>query len=71
MSDFKDISELTIDEIGDKIYTGKLITPELRIKDGDTVLIKNEDYTINYTNNINVGTANVIIKGIGNYTGTL
>ena len=65
----KDISELTIDEIGDKIYTGKLITPELRIKDGDTVLIKNEDYTINYTNNINVGTANVIIKGIGNYTG--
>ena len=65
----KDISELTIDEIGDKIYTGKLITPELRIKDGDTVLIKNEDYTINYANNINVGTANVIIKGIGNYTG--
>ena len=65
----KDISELTIDEIGDKIYTGKLITPELRIKDGDTVLIKNEDYTINYTNNINVGTANAIIKGIGNYTG--
>ena len=65
----KDISELTIDEIGDKIYTGKLITPELRIKDGDTVLIKNEDYTINYTNNINVGTANAVIKGIGNYTG--
>ena len=67
--EIKNIADLTIDEIGDKIYTGKLITPELRIKDGDTVLIKNEDYTINYTNNINVGTANVIIKGIGNYEG--
>ena len=67
--EIKNIADLTIDEIGDKIYTGKLITPELRIKDGDTVLIKNVDYTINYTDNINIGTAKVIIKGIGNYEG--
>lgn len=65
----KNIADLTIDEVTDKIYTGKLITPELRIKDGDTVLIKNVDYTINYTDNMNIGTAKVIIKGIGNYTG--
>ena len=34
-------------------------------------LMYGEDYTISYTNNINVGTATATITGIGNYTGTL
>lgn len=33
-------------------------------------LIKNTDYTVSYSNNINAGNAKVIIKGKGNYTGT-
>ena len=65
----KDIATLTIDNIENKIYTGKLITPELRIKDGENILEKNKDYTIKYTNNINVGTATATIKGIGKYKG--
>ena len=64
-----DINTLTISDIEDKIYTGKLITPEVRILNGDVTLIKDKDYLINYSNNINVGTAEAIISGIGNYSG--
>ena len=34
-------------------------------------LVKNTDYTLEYSNNINAGEATVTAKGIGNYTGTL
>lgn len=38
-----------------------------------TTLVKGTDYTVTYNNNINAGTdtAEVIIKGIGNYSGTI
>ena len=65
----KDIATLPIDNIENKIYTGKLITPELRIKDGENILEKNKDYTIKYIDNLNVGTATATIKGIGKYKG--
>lgn len=65
----KNISELTITDIEDKIYTGKLITPEVRITDGEKVLKKNTDYMITYNNNMNIGIGTAIIVGMGDYTG--
>ncbi|MDD6636806.1 MAG: hypothetical protein PUE62_06315 [Coriobacteriaceae bacterium] len=38
---------------------------------GWDTLYEDEDYTIEYTNNINAGTATVIIRGIGDYYGTV
>ena len=38
--------------------------------DLESDLSLDEDYTVNYTNNINVGTATITIEGIGNYQGT-
>ena len=67
----KDISELEVTEIEDKIYTGKLITPEVRIKDEDYILIKNVDYSISYRDNMNTGIGKCMITGIGNYTGSI
>ena len=67
----KDISTLNISEITDKIYTGKVITPELKIFDDSTLLVKGTDYTLSYYNNLDVGTATLQIKGIGNYSGTV
>ena len=52
-------------------YNGSKITPALTLMDGAKKLIKNTDYTVTYTNNVNVGTATVIIQGKGNYTGSL
>ena len=65
----KNISDTSITEIEDRIYTGKLITPEVRITDGEYTLIKDSDYTIAYSNNIDIGTGVAIITGIGNYSG--
>lgn len=67
-----DISkEAKVDDITAKIYTGKEIKPECKITVGDVVLTEGTDYTVTYTDNINVGTGTVSIKGKGDYTGTL
>ena len=52
------------------IYDGTEKTPNVILKDGDTLLIKDIDYTVEYKDNINAGTATAIITGKGNYTGT-
>lgn len=55
-----------------QIYTGKEIKPTSGIQvvlKGQT--LSDSDYTIvGYSNNINKGTAKVVIRGIGNYGGT-
>ena len=66
-----DIEDLTITDIEDKIYTGKVITPEVEIKNEDTVLIKDKDYELSYENNLNIGTGTLTITGIGDYTNTV
>ena len=65
------ISNLSISNIPNQKYTGKEIKPEIVIKDGNKTLIEDTDYTLTYTNNIHVGQANVTIKGIGKYEGTI
>ena len=62
--------EFAIAKIPDQVYTGVAFTPELSIKDGNKMLVKNVDYTLTYQNNINVGSATVLIMGKGNYQGT-
>lgn len=49
--DQKDIAEdegFTIDPIPDQVYTGGEITPEITVKDGDTVLVEGEDYEVTF-----------------------
>ncbi|MCC8168059.1 MAG: L,D-transpeptidase family protein [Clostridiales bacterium] len=54
-------------------YNGAARKPGVTVTvnvDGKTVkLKKNTDYTVTYKNNKNVGTAKVVIKGTGSYTG--
>lgn len=54
----------------DTEFTGEEICPEIMIKNGEKVLTPNIDYTLQYKNNVSVGTAQIIITGIGNYKGT-
>ena len=63
-------SENPYSTIPDQSYTGSEIKPDVTIKDGDTTLIENTDYTVEYSDNINAGVATVTITGMGNYTGT-
>lgn len=52
------------------VYDGKEQKPTVTVKDGETVLVENTDYTVSYANNVNVGTATITATGLGNYTGT-
>jgi hypothetical protein len=51
-------------------YDGTEKQPTVTVKDGETVLTANTDYTVAYTNNQNAGTATVTVTGKGNYSGT-
>ena len=51
-------------------YDGKAKTPTVTVKLGDKTLVLDTDYTVSYSNNIEVGTAQVTITGKGNYTGS-
>ncbi len=52
-------------------YTGSAFYPNPTIKNKTTVLVKDKDYTISYSNNKEVGTATITITGKGYYTGTV
>ena len=52
-------------------YDGTAKIPTVTIKNDIATLVKDTDYTVEYSNNINAGTATVTVTGIGNYTGTL
>lgn len=53
-------------------YNANEQKPNVTVKDKDrnVNLAKNKDYTVTYQNNVNAGTASVIITGINNYAGT-
>ena len=50
-------------------YDGTEKKPETTVKVGSKILEKDKDYTVEYKNNINVGTATVTITGKGTYNG--
>ncbi|MCR4946088.1 MAG: fibronectin type III domain-containing protein [Lachnospiraceae bacterium] len=51
-------------------YTGYAITPALVVSIDGTALTAGTDYTVSYSNNINVGTAKAVVTGKGQYSGT-
>ncbi len=61
----------TVSKISNKTYKGKKIKPSPTVKVYGSKLIKGTDYTLSYSKNLNVGTATVKIKGIGEYSGTI
>ena len=66
------ISEARISNINKSfIYTGKAIELNPTVKCNNKTLVKDTDYTITYESNVNVGTAKLIITGIGTYKGTI
>jgi len=51
-------------------YTGKECTPDVELTYGKSKLKENKDYTLQYFDNTEVGTASVLINGIGDYAGS-
>lgn len=67
----RNISEVTVASIADQEYTGSSIKPTLTVTYNGAPLTSDTDYTVEYTSNLNVGTATATIKAKtgGNFTG--
>ena len=52
------------------VYNGSEHRPTVTVKDGEKTLTAGSEYTVNYTDNVNVGTATVTVTGQGEYSGT-
>lgn len=63
IDEYKDAAKLSF---GSAVYTGQPIRPQVTIEG----LQEGKDFTVEYSNNIEVGTAAVIINGMGDYVGT-
>ncbi len=71
------INNATVQKIEDQVFTGKAIEPKITVSYVKQVknenneiepvnwpMVEGKDYTVSYRNNVNVGEATVIIKGI-------
>lgn len=68
----KPVSQLTIKGVPSvRKYTGKSIRPNIKVYRGRTKLKKGRDYTVSYGKNKKKGKGTIIIKGKGNYSGTI
>jgi hypothetical protein len=74
-----DITPAVIGTISEQPFTGKpvFVIPELTVtavRDGKEITLTpvfSKDFTVTYQNNVNPGTATLIIKGIDKYTGEI
>lgn len=66
-----DISKTKIANIVPQTYTGSELKPSPVITFNGAELVEDVDYTISYSNNINVGTATITITGKGNFAGNI
>jgi len=64
-------TDITIADIPNQTYTGSAICPEVVVKDGETVLELNTDYTVECFDNTNARTASMTITGAESYAGTV
>ena len=65
-----DISKVKVKKISDKQYTASAIKPIPSLSFENNKLRNNYDYELSYSNNVKVGTATIIVKGKGDFTGT-
>ncbi len=56
--------DITVEPVEDQLYTGSDIEPELSVSCSDSMLVKDESYTVTWSNNREVGTATAVINGI-------
>ena len=72
LDQLKERQDLWAYDIADITYTGDAVRPEVTVYSGKTLLKQDKDYTVSYKDNTKPGAnAKVIIKGKGNYAGSI
>ena len=66
----RSIAGATISQVPDQTYTGERLQPSFTVRLDGKQLTLGTDYTVYYSNNINVGTATISVIGMGSYAGT-
>ena len=61
---------VSVANIPNQTYTGNAIVPTPTITYGGKTLVKDTDFTLSATNNINVGEVTLTIAGAGNFSGS-
>lgn len=64
------MSKVSVDSLPSANCTGSPIEPKLVLSYDGLELVEGSDYTVEYSNNVNVGNANVTVTGLGYFTGT-
>ena len=65
------IENANVEAIPDQLWCNAAWTPDVVVTLGSATLLKNRDYTVQYSDNTAPGTAGVAITGCNQYTGTL
>lgn len=65
------IAKATVSTVDERqyIYQNMAFEPNVVVQLNNKILLPEEDYTIQYLNNINAGTATISVNGIGEYRG--
>ena len=68
-----DISETSKVELEKEtfVYNGKAKRPAIIVMHNSKILTKGKDFTVKYSNNKNIGTASIVVTGIGKYSGMI
>ena len=53
------------------IYNGQRRNPAVTVTDGGKTLAKDADFSVEYRNDVNAGTAEAVVRGMGAYTGSV
>ncbi len=65
-----DINDAVVSAIPDQRWSNSPATPAFTVTYNDEQLVENTDYVVEYSDNVNLGTATVSITGRGNYWNT-
>lgn len=66
-----DIASAAVAPVASAVYTGKGIEPAVKATFGGKVLAAGKDYDVAYSDNVDAGTASIVLTGRGSYVGTV
>lgn len=70
ITDKTPISRVTVAKIPNQAYSGEKITPAPVVKYKKSTLVEHVDYELEYRDNVEIGTAALILRGKGDYVGS-
>lgn len=65
------INKATVEGIANRVYNGSEQKPEITVKVNGVTLVPGQNYTVTYDRTRDVGTASIVIQGVGAYSGTV